>query len=371
MSKLIAGKARESNLELYRIVLMLLIVMHHYVVNSGLMSLMEEVPSNPQSIFLYIFGMWGKIGINCFVLITGYFMCKQNITLSKFLRLVFEVWFYSFVIYIIFSFFGYYEFSIKGVLIESLKNFINLQNNFTACFIVFYLFIPFLNIFIKSLDQRQHISLILLCLLFFSILPVFKFVKIGYSYVTWFMVLYLIASYLRLYMDSFFKKLQAKIQMNQLRFWLLMSLLFVSLSVISVLAVYWIGGTHLSYRFVSDSNQILALITAVSLFMLFKNIKIKHSKLINTIAASTFGVLLIHANSNTMRQWLWRDFGNNIGQFGTPTLVLHAFGLCISVFIVCTIIDYLIKLCIEKPLFKLINRQIEKHNLGEFISKLQ
>ena len=33
----------------------------------------------------------------------------------------------------------------------------------------------------------------------------------------------------------------------------------------------------------------------------------KHVKLINTISASTFGVLLIHANSDFMRQWLWND----------------------------------------------------------------
>lgn len=25
--------------------------------------------------FYLIFGMWGKIGINCFALITGYYMC--------------------------------------------------------------------------------------------------------------------------------------------------------------------------------------------------------------------------------------------------------------------------------------------------------
>ncbi len=53
-------KERNSNLELYRIIVMLLIVAHHYVVNSGLMSVMKEEPLHIQSIFLYLFGMWGK-----------------------------------------------------------------------------------------------------------------------------------------------------------------------------------------------------------------------------------------------------------------------------------------------------------------------
>lgn len=64
-------KERNSNLELYRIIIMLLIVAHHYVVNSGLIQLMQNSETTNNSIFLYLFGMWGKTGINCFMLITA------------------------------------------------------------------------------------------------------------------------------------------------------------------------------------------------------------------------------------------------------------------------------------------------------------
>ena len=50
-------KQRNSNLELYRIIVMLLIVAHHYVVNSGLMDIMWEDPFSGKSLFLYWFGM--------------------------------------------------------------------------------------------------------------------------------------------------------------------------------------------------------------------------------------------------------------------------------------------------------------------------
>lgn len=93
---------RNSNLELYRIIVMLFIVAHHYVVNSGLFQLMSESPLTVNSAFLYLFGMWGKTGINCFVLITGYFMCKSTTTINKFFKLLFEVIFYKIVIYLIF-----------------------------------------------------------------------------------------------------------------------------------------------------------------------------------------------------------------------------------------------------------------------------
>lgn len=60
---------RNSNLELYRIISMFLIVCHHYVVNSGLMDVMNVDPLSTNSIFNYIFGMWGKTAINCFLMI--------------------------------------------------------------------------------------------------------------------------------------------------------------------------------------------------------------------------------------------------------------------------------------------------------------
>lgn len=41
---------RNSNIELYRIIVMLFIIAHHYVVNSGLMEKMQESPMSPQSL---------------------------------------------------------------------------------------------------------------------------------------------------------------------------------------------------------------------------------------------------------------------------------------------------------------------------------
>lgn len=59
---------------------MLLIVAHHYVVNSGLLDVMNQNILSANTTFYSLFGAWGKMGINCFVLITGYFMYKSQIT---------------------------------------------------------------------------------------------------------------------------------------------------------------------------------------------------------------------------------------------------------------------------------------------------
>ena len=52
-------RRRDSNIELFRIITMLLIVAHHYVVNSGLTYANGPVWSDPlswRSLFLLIFG---------------------------------------------------------------------------------------------------------------------------------------------------------------------------------------------------------------------------------------------------------------------------------------------------------------------------
>lgn len=157
----IKSKERNSNLELYRIIVMLLIVAHHYVVNSGLPSIIDSYPYNADSVFYYLFGMWGKTGINCFVMITGWFMCKSRITLRKYLKLIFEVIFYNVVINAIFAISGYASFSLIDWF-WILWPVHNIASDFVTCFLLFYLCIPFLNILVRHLDKKMHQWLILL-----------------------------------------------------------------------------------------------------------------------------------------------------------------------------------------------------------------
>ena len=98
------SKPQSSNLELFRIITMLFIVAHHYVVNSGLTAADGPIFADPMSwrpMFLLIFGAFGKTRINCFVLITGYFMCKSEITAKKFCKQLFEVEFYKVLFWLI------------------------------------------------------------------------------------------------------------------------------------------------------------------------------------------------------------------------------------------------------------------------------
>ena len=313
---------------------MLLIVAHHYVVNSGVLDVMYQHSLSVNSILLFLFGMWGKIGINCFVLITGYFMCKSNITVKKFLKLVLEVEFYRVVIYLIFIASGYESFSLTGV-VKAILPITSIGTNFTGCYLVFYLYIPFLNILVRNMSEKQHLALLGLVFftyIFMGTLPKFD---VTMNYVSWFICLYFIAAYVRLYPKKVFEK--AKL-------WGVCTTVLAILCILSVLCCVWVGARidkQIALYFVTDSNTILAVCIGVSSFLFFKNLKIKQSRVINTIAASTFGVLMIHANSDTMRKWLWQTVLNVRGAFfSEPSLlILHAILSVLGVFTVCVIID--------------------------------
>jgi hypothetical protein len=331
---------------------MLLIVAHHYVVNSGLTSIMAENPTSAKSMFLYLFGWAGKTGIDCFVLITGYFMCKSDISLRKFLKLFGAFYFYKVLFFCIFVATGYAELSPKFV-IKSLMPIVSIDKGFVSCFLVFFCFIPFLNILIKGMTKRQHQLLLGLCLLVYSVFPQ-MFINVTFNYVGWFMVIYFIGAYFRLYPPQWSLNVKCT-------GWLAFG--FVSLSLISVwggVQMCHLTNWDLSYFFVADSNKPLAVATAVCAFLFFKNLKMGYSRVINTIAASAFGVLLIHANSDTMRQWLWRDSLDNAGHYA-GNIYLHAVISVLAVYAVCTLIDFVRIQLLEKPAFKLLDSKLNKN----------
>lgn len=190
MDKNKSDKIRESNIELYRIVLMLLIIAHHYVVNSGLLEVMYENPLTGKSIFLFLFGAWGKIGINCFLLITGYFMCKSKITIKKFLKLFLEVEFYNIIVYGIFCLTGVTSFEIK-TFVKNLIPFTSVAQNFTGCYLLFYLFIPYINKLIENLDKKEFGKLIILMFFVYSVLGNVPQISVVMNYITLYLFIYL------------------------------------------------------------------------------------------------------------------------------------------------------------------------------------
>lgn len=347
---------RDSNLELFRIITMFFIVTHHFVVNSGLTATEGPIRVDPlcwRSLFLLVFGVWGKIGINCFVLITGYFMCTSHITARKFVKLLCEWLFYRYIIGLVFYLTGYEQLTWKSVL-NTLIPIRILDTGFTETYIVFFLLIPFLNILVQNMDEKTHIKLLLWCGFTYVLFGTLLGFYVTMNYISWFSVLYIIASYVRLYPKAVYQKKNV---------WLCMTAILVVVDILSVIGCAWAKSKLKSigfYFFVADSNTFLAVATGLSSFLLFKNLQIKYNPWINAIAASTFGVLLIHAISDTMRQWLWKDVLNVVGHYSNTLMPLYAVGSVFCIYVVCTLIDRLRILFVEKPFFVFWDKHWDK-----------
>ena len=89
-------KRRNATVELLRIVAMIMIICLHGLDKGGLLKIYV---GSGKSAYL---GSWlleslAIVGLNLYVLITGYFMCKSNITFKKFLKLLLEIYFYRII----------------------------------------------------------------------------------------------------------------------------------------------------------------------------------------------------------------------------------------------------------------------------------
>lgn len=366
--KVCTKSTRNSNLELYRIILMLGIIAHHYVVNSGLIDVLNFSTNPINTLYLQIFGWFGKTGINCFLLITGYFMCKQNFKWQKFLKLYLEIKFYKLIIFIILAVLGYQELSLSTIFFTVFNIAKGMNSGFTAAFFGLYIFIPFINILIKNMNRRQHFSAIAVLILIFTITSTFFF-NSEFEYFGWYINIYLIGAYLRLYPNNL---------LNNKRF-LIIATLIANIFVWASILASDFGFPINIYYFVADSNKIMALIVSILMFSLFKNVEIKQSKIINTVASSVFGVLLIHANSDAMRTFLWKDILRCTDYYNVSfgSLVLHSVFSVVAIFVICVIIDQIRINLFEKPLFKYIDKQSDrieyffKNKFDSFNKKIQ
>lgn len=345
---------RASNLELLRILAMLAIIAHHYVVNSSVTDyFVYDETITHQQLFLEIWGMWGKTGINAFILISGYFMCMMQLTLKRYIKLLVQIFFYGFTIMLIFAICDYQPLTTKLLFNQAAGLFRYVNRYFVASFMAFYAFVPLYNIVIRNIDSK-HLCYIVLGLLFYiSICSTFFLAPTMYEPL-WYVTLYFVAAYIRLYPNRWTENLKIS------------SIVLIASVTVAILACILTvhicvetGATQLApykWHLVADSNRFLAFIIGLASFLTAKNIKMGHSKIINGLAAGCFGVLLIHASSDTMRQWLWQDVYNVPAMLKAdmPLLIAHAVTTPIIIYLVCSFIDHYYKKYIEPILMNII-----------------
>ncbi|MBU5428778.1 acyltransferase [Kineothrix sp. MSJ-39] len=340
--------ARNSNLELLRIFMIISIIAHHYVVNSGVTLEFDYNRLNFNMIFLQIVGMWGRTAINTFTIITGYFSVKKGTSVRKILKLYFTIKFWSFLSAILFHCTGYYCLDAQGLYKLILNVVYDVNVGYIGTMMILMLAIPILNVLANNMTKKQYQYLILLILGYFMVMATFL-EHDTFNFTGWLISAYMIGGYLRLY----------PLKYDNIKMGLLGICVSVLLMCVSILYVDFIASKHgfdSAYYMVSNCNKLLPILASVSLFFLFKNLKIKNSKIINTIASATFGVLIIHANSDTMRKFLWVTVFNCVEHYYTKWMPIYVCLVVLGIYVVCVILELLRMKYIEKPFFVLLDK---------------
>lgn len=242
---------RLYNLDLIRIIGMIMIIVLHFLGKSGLWD--TYPPSSLGYSLVWATVTFCNVGVNIFVLISGYFLFTSAFKLSKLIALSCEVLFYSVLVYVGLIATGNAAFN-PGDMLFAFFPIITGKYWFITMYVGMYMLSPLLNKMIRGLNQREHATLLCILVLFVSIWPVVAVagghevqsyaLNYGFS-AAWFIVLYIIAAYFRVYYTPDYKPLKHFIRY----------VLVAILSIVTVLSSIYLG--HKGFIVFADLKGIL------------------------------------------------------------------------------------------------------------------
>ena len=336
-------KKRVVSVELLRIISMMMVVMLHYLSKGNfLQPLTGEFGTN--SYIAWLLEAFCIVAVNVYMLISGYFLVESSFKLGRLAELICQVMFYSILVPLVLIVIGALPVSELGIyrLAQYVLPIHMEQYWFATAYVLMYLFAPLLAIGTKSMEKKQLQITIGLLLLFLSVpksvVPVqLTLDSLGYD-ALWFMCVFLVAAYIRLYgipfLDSFKKGILC---------YLLCALLIFAWTMVLRMVCLKTGSLENFVQNAYHYNHILNLLAAVALFCGFIKWNIdgegKAAKLICKVAPYTFGVYLLHEHMDI--RWLWPAWcGADLGE--TPVMmVIRAVISVVIVFVIGILVDML------------------------------
>jgi peptidoglycan/LPS O-acetylase OafA/YrhL len=288
----------------------------------------------------------GKVGVNVFFVISGYFMISRNMKWNKVYKLLVEVLFYNIIIYLCLTLFAGYHYGHLETLEVFVPFVFDISGSFVGSYLLVYILSPFINKGMNILSKRQWKSMLVILLGYFTILGSMPTNIALWNYFGWGITMYILGGYIAKF-GLFNEK-----TINWGWAFVISLIILWGCEILLTL----VPSKILSWRFVIiESNKITILFCAITLFMYFRNLKINYSKFINVVASSCFGVFLIHANCSQMRDFIWKQILPNTDMYSSSLFFMHMMGKVICIYIICTMLDYLRIHLIEKNLSKRIS----------------
>lgn len=339
-----AGKApearkqiRQSNMELLRIVAMLGIVAHHAVVHGGFFADPASAPLSV-AISLQFLAFWGKVGVDVFVLISGYFSSlgtgpRTGRVLSLWLQLLVT----SVGIWLAFELTGTPtpEKSVIGARELALPVASSIWW-FASAFFALQLLSPVLNAAMRSMGRGAHRRVLAALTAVWCVLPSATGIGWMAGNVAWFCYLHMLAGYIRRY-DV--RPLRRPVP------WLLVAL---AASAVASVACAWVArhpdslaaALGFTANAIRSENRLPCMVAAVSLLLAFREMGEWRSRVVNAVAATTFGVYLLHDHP-WVRRWLWRMVVGHVdvSVLAAGDVLLRVSATVLAVFCACAALE--------------------------------
>jgi hypothetical protein len=327
---------------------MFIIIIHHFGVHGinpyfhNYLSQDWGMNSLPWQYVFTQFMCWGgNLGNSIFILITGYFMITRKVNYKKIVLLTATLFFYSWLIMIVLYGGHLLPFSFVD-MVESLLPIWFGRNWFVSCYIIFSLFIPFLNRFLNRLSQQSYLAFLLLFYIIFLVLPIFKFVNFMSQAQFWlFTFVYSLGGYFRLY--------DKKILQEKFSKYIKQSLVCLCLILLSILLTFFLGSHFHKINLIEmnyNQTTFLQVLLAASTFRLFLALPPFYSSLINKLAGTVLGIYLIHDN-NLIRPFLWHTLFPNVDFLYSEWYIVFYVFKVLVVFIICAGIEFVRKKFLE------------------------
>lgn len=330
-------KKRRANIELLRVLSMLVIVLMHLMDKTG--AIMDVESDRPMYYIGWILMAICRTGNNCFILISGYFAKESRFKLEKLLHLYVQILFYSVTIAALMIFLQVDLTSSR--LLAVVLPVTHREYWFATVYIGLYCLMPFLNHMVNRMEKGEFRRLLIVLGILFSVVPTFFFANGwmgdgGAESIVWFSFLYLLGAYIRNYGQEAIEKSKIKLK---LCFWGIILIVPFCKFATNLLC----RGTEIDVK-VSKilylSNSVPLLCASLLLLMIFASVRIENSRLskgINRVGGLTFGIYLIHNNVN-LSHYLWEKCRVHYW-FAERGNLLAVIGILTAVFVACGMIE--------------------------------
>lgn len=322
-------KQRDSNMELLRIVAMLLVmILHTDLISFDGLNVVDPVNEPTLSFFRIAVQTTSFVCVNVFILISGWYGIRPRF--SRLSEFCFQVLFF-----LLLSYGGHLLFNDEVFFSLNMLIHLFLLNGywFVTAYLLLYILSPVLNAFVEKESRHQMKVVLILFYIFQTVYgwledEILWFDK-GYSVVS-FLGLYLLGRYMRIYQPNWCKASYRKDI-------LLFVVLIMLQSVMVFIAFIWNIETITQKIFMNLSP--LMILSSVFLLLAFLKIKLQNNW-INWIASSCFAAYLLHAAPYNFKIYLSTLY-NWYFNYSTLSFIVYYICYILTIFMLAVFIDKL------------------------------